>query len=458
MKPTGLKEWASNDNAIIKAPVESYQRAGFPVGQPPADFLNFVFNNLYGWVDYIDSQGSLGTGGMVHQHKTARPRIQLPFTLPAQDKSSSIEVWKRSEVSVGGVGTTEFVGAGRIEGGQSGGNFAYTGGETDLYSYTADNGVVRRGRFTFTGGLMRGPLGSDNAGVFPSAVAAGGSGSEVVLLRNQISSQGLDDVVLEDDHYPPPQEPKVLFSDGTIQNLILRGDDFPNNRSSVVKDIFRDEAGIYLAAANSEADFTAGRCIIWDLKTAYSSASLDEDHGKLEFDDITPVYKEVEVTTGLIYFRLIKSYSGSVEPAGSRTTSFSWTNAPSFGFSSYAYNPTDKTVKIILTGSVTATSFALFRIWVTYQDTEYFSASATDAVFDSSEKSFTWENVQNDPLQPPYGAVNFSFRAAGAGLPAFSFTKLNSGFSIEAYGGEDYLYVESGVSNDDLLFIRRVGT
>lgn len=64
LKPGTLPQWATTGGTTVE-PSGGQKAAGFAVGtKPPARWVNWLFNNLYTWIQYIDApQGSAGTTG-----------------------------------------------------------------------------------------------------------------------------------------------------------------------------------------------------------------------------------------------------------------------------------------------------------------------------------------------------------------------------------------------------------
>ena len=83
------------------------------------------------------------------------------------------------------------------------------------------------------------------------------------------------------------------------------------------------------------------------------------------------------------------------------------------------------------------------------------SLLASDATFDSTNKTFTWSNISEDPF-PSGGTVTFVFQESGSGLAAYGFAIINSGLTIETYGNKDYLHIGSAanVANGDTLLVQ----
>ena len=102
-RPTTPKLWASDPAAISNEPPLSYRQAGFSAAQPPADYMNWALQNIYQWIDYFDGAGVGGGGGLTITFDSSRPRIQLPFALPADNQLAAIEVFKRETAAVGGI-------------------------------------------------------------------------------------------------------------------------------------------------------------------------------------------------------------------------------------------------------------------------------------------------------------------------------------------------------------------
>ena len=103
-RPQTIKEWATNSDSIIHEPAESFKKKGFPVFEPPLDFFNWILNNIYKWIDYIESLvGSRGT--LRYFHSSSVPRIQLPYDFKPENKLAQIEVLKKENTDVSGVGS-----------------------------------------------------------------------------------------------------------------------------------------------------------------------------------------------------------------------------------------------------------------------------------------------------------------------------------------------------------------
>ena len=116
-RPTTPSLWASESTAISNEPALGYKQTGFPVSQPPVDYMNWALQNIYQWIDYFDGAGVGGGGGLTITFDSSRPRIQLPFALPADNQLAAIEVFKRETAAVGGISSSVHSASGAVEAG-----------------------------------------------------------------------------------------------------------------------------------------------------------------------------------------------------------------------------------------------------------------------------------------------------------------------------------------------------
>ena len=435
-RPTTPKIWANSGQAIINEPAQGYRQTGFPVSQPPADFLNWVLNNLYQWTDYFDTNIG-GRGGLTITFMTARPRIQLPFSLPAGDnKLDSIDVFKRGESSLGGVSTSANSGTGTVS--------APTTASAAI-TYGVDGRSARVGNRSFT---VR-PAGELSGNELPTASGGGYSFPEINLWTDR-------------NWYSLRIQSASMNSSGTITSMSLE-----SAESGIASDTYSSGTlasvgrtlmnNTWLIGAPSQSDIAAGRCKVWTFSSAtrFSSGSNSVSGGLSS--TVSPIYDNTPLS-GIRYWVFASSYNNNSRAARGSETSGSITIAGvTYNVASYSYNPGTNAIHLTLTGSAAADAFHTFKIKSGTQDLiTLLSANAAYSTppDESTHRQFLWSNIASDPITSA-GTYTFEFLSSGSGLPAYSFTRLTTGMAIETYGGSDYLYISAGVANNDVLFIRR---
>ena len=440
-KPTQIREWATGSTALIQEPADSYKRIGFPVSQPPVNFFNWIFNNIYKWIAFFNESISSG-GFLYHIHQTARSRIQVPFTLPETNKISSLQILKREEALVGGVSNTAYSGTGAVTAG--------TGGSQGLTFLTTPD---LTNDYYGTIGLASGLNISSNTISAESFVTRegvlGGSG----FAYNTRDENGNLFIINGIE--------RGRFVAEILSNGNARSFQFPTGAGvgdteseRIIQSFNNTNPNIYMLAGNSASEVSLGKCIIWDV-TAYDEIYLFE----AVYFNRTPVYKNIDPSIDMNHWRLIRSYTASLVggTGSSVSTEITLDNSSPFNLANYAYNPSAQTIIVTLSGTVSATAFHTLVIRQGGQD--IISLLASNATYDTTAMSFTWSGINSDPLLAG-GSSTFSFQTSGSGLPAYNFIVVSTGLSVETYGSSDYLNIEtgSGIVNNDVILIRKVGS
>ena len=192
---------------------------------------------------------------------------------------------------------------------------------------------------------------------------------------------------------------------------------------------------------------------VYFINSIYTLRSRVIPAGDNLVDSIAPVYNKLSNPQNIGYIGLIESYTENV--LGSRGGASVLSGSGGFNLGSYVYNPDDDTLKIVLTGTVAANSFAVLRIQQGGSDVV--SLNSSDATYNATEKSFTWASISSDPVASA-GTYKFIFNTAGSGIATFEFRKLaKENFEIDTYNNKNYLRILAGanVSNGDSLLVTK---
>ena len=258
-KPTQIKEWATNNTALKTEPANSFKKTGFPVSQPPVNFVNWVLFNIYKWIDYFDSNisGTGGQGGFTYTHNSTTPRIELPFVLSSGTNAlTQIEVLKKKTASVGGVSVTPNSGTGTVD-----------AGTTSLGSPSA---------LTYNSGPFTAPNNETVNGT--------GASFSISLRIITVSGEQYIDTNNTDIIYRWPNSPEVLsavetdndilsfrlsyytmkISDGSFIDLTIT----TRGSALTLLPYILSNNTLYLIGANSESEMSSGNCIIWQLPSS----------------------------------------------------------------------------------------------------------------------------------------------------------------------------------------------
>ena len=438
-KPTSLAEWATMMQALVSEPPDSFKQLGFTTSQPTVNHFNWVFKNLYEWVCFLDSQA--GGGFLYHEHDTSRPRIHIPFSLPASGKLSNLEVLKKTNGSVAGVSATAYAGTASVMAGDEGQEeLTFVAGRTAAGNYGGYNAASGLLYQTFSPGsaFVEGVLNGQNVlrGFFnqidgsSSPFQAEGNFQRAGFNFNQ-SNDGLE---VSTGNLISPNFHATIFS----------SDDDDNFWSNILA-----TNQVFLIAGNSAQGVARGECVIWNLNSASDINNVSS---------LSPVYKNIEITTSLTHWRAVKSYNASLADAegSALATALNLDNTSPFNMASYAYDPGNQEIKIVLSGTVSQTAFHTLSIRQGGEDVLNLLASA--ATYDNTAKSFTWDSIASDPLLAG-GSTEFLFRTSGSGLNVIDFNPVPvAGLAIETYDGKDYLHISAGVSNGEAILIRKVSS
>ena len=444
-KPTSLAEWATMMQALVSEPPDSFKQLGFTTSQPTVNHFNWVFKNLYEWVCFLDSQA--GGGFLYHEHDTSRPRIHIPFSLPSSGKLANLEVLKKTNGSVAGVSATAYAGTASVMAGDEGQEeLTFVAGRTAAGNYGGFNsasGLLYRNFLIPSSDL---PL---VEGTRSGAKIIKGQGSTIDFDEDEGRGSGIFEL-------SGTRERAVFWlggveiSTGRMVNgtLFAATNESGGNQNNFWSEVFASNQ-VYVIAANSAQGLAEGNCVIWDLNSVGSSQSGF---------NLSPVYKNIDITTNLTYWRTVKSYNSELEDAegSALATALSLDNSSPFDMASYAYDPDNQEIKIVLSGTVSQTAFHTLSIRQGGEDVLNLLASA--ATYDNTAKSFTWDSIASDPLLAG-GSTEFLFRTSGSGLNVIDFNPVPvAGLAIETYDGKDYLHISAGVSNGEAILIRKVSS
>ncbi len=498
-KPSSIKEWATSESALIQEPNDAQKRTGFGVEQPSVNVFNWVLNNVYRWIDYLDgdddTSSSTGTSSFTHEHKTARPRIQLPFSFSSlTSKLEQIEVFKRSESSVGGIGGTNYEGTEGVTytpPSQTPSSLSYTTKSLDLSGYNLSSESVSN-TYLMSSGFADG----DGRGLNISLVAS---------LQNAGSDVGYGSF-FSDNFYASPADGACVFflitveavrhraahgvrtfntpafstpsqissADGgaseVFANVIYFGflgigidgrlhyatitvdDDIGSSdsvRNQIIAEEFNGQNDIFLIMGNSASGISNGECIVWDV----SQYSKILGGGDPAYEDRTPVYKNLTPSVNMTRYQIANSYTASGEdiPASiDLDDPLALSGTPSYSLTSLSYTGT--TLSLSMTGTpLAATTFHSLRIQ--RNNVDVFSGLFSEATFATGTYSFT---TATNPLAAT-GNYKFIFSTAGSGVAAFVWTQLETGLAVENYGetNVDFLNISTGVDNDQVILVRK---
>ena len=456
-RPPNLKKWATDENSLVVEPSNSFKRLGFLVSSPAVNFFNWLYKRLFDWIDFFEN-GSRNSSFIYHQYRSARPNVELPFALPATNKLQALEVLKRTEESVGGVSETNYSGSGSVTAATS------TEGRAGRLTYTASqtgsslNGVVSDSPWSYGQGIASVEADRDDgvsAHVFGPSVSPSSR-------RNTNPTPALL-VSRRRRHYMYPVSLRVETSTGNMLLLNFRlwreggwqdSSDRRDTRSvrEALGSALLTRERPYLVIGENLSEIARANCILWRVQSSDYSGLFYET----EASNVAPIHKGVDVSTRLTFMKLLNSYQLTVSTPSSQSgsslaTQIALNNSSPFNQESYAYDPAADTIKIKLSGTVSATAFHTLNI--IKDGTTVLSLLASNATYDATEKTFTWTS-SNDPLSAG-GTTTFSYFLPGSGLNVYSFVVVTSGLSVTTQGNKDYLRISSGFSNNDVLLVRR---
>ena len=465
-RPTNTPEWASAGTAQVSEPSLSFKQSGFTEDQPSNDHLNWAIQNLYQWYSFFD-QNIGGGGGITLSFNADRPRIQLPFEIDTDidPPINAIDVFKRGESRVGGISDRFFSASGAVTGPSEEGSSSATTYGTDSRLMTYHNrGGPRRI-------YCRG-------GPYPSQLISRYQGGWRLYNPSRLDSYSFPQWTFPGiQSYANFHPSQSIWQDNTFRmsivtrtyltinsNLQISGGEIiastggsislvPSDFSAQISTVLNNT---WLIAAATQSDISAGRCVVWSFSGFVVDPEVPGDwdrNAELPSGGIAPVYSNAAVAS-LRNWYFVSSFSQTPSAAtGSARASAlpALSGSPGYGMASYAYDPAANTVTVVMSGTVTGSSFHTFKIKSGTQDlTTLLSANA---VFTAGTKTFVWSNIATDPISSA-GTYTFEFAGTGTGLPAYSFTRLTSGLAIETYGGARYLHISSGAATGDVLFIR----
>ena len=289
-RPQTIKEWATSPDSRIHEPTESLKKKGFPVFEPPLDFFNWVLNNIYKWIDYIeDLIGARGTLRFFHSSTT--PRTQLPYELKPENKLSQIEVLKRENVLIGGVAASSNSGSVDVEGGQvSEGGLTYVGGNTVERSYNPS--LSFSGKLSYEKGTIRFLKNPDDDFL--------NRGTTRALFRGSSGDfDSRDRLVIE--------LMKIRITNGELVEGSFHASLGVNRNDDTWRRVLRNNQ-IFLIVSLNETKALASECVIWNL-----SELNDIRDDRVETINLIPKYKNLDLSLlnrdTDYYARVVKSYN-----------------------------------------------------------------------------------------------------------------------------------------------------
>ena len=193
---------------------------------------------------------------------------------------------------------------------------------------------------------------------------------------------------------------------------------------------------------------------IYDISSPTEAVEVDYDEW---YEDISSAYNGLSSTlpTGLRYFRSATNFTRITAQAGSTTVrggSVDITNAAGFDITSYTYDAARNRVVLVLSGTVTKTSFHTFKIRNSDGD-DVFSRTAASSSFGS--RTFTWTGVNSNPTAAT-GTYMFLFETAGSGRAAFIWTNVAaSNYDIRKFSNKNFVEINSGVNDNQEILIQQ---
>ena len=259
--PTEEAGFATEPNAIVSqkgVALDSTLARGFTPTQPVVGDFNYILRNIYDWTQYLNSQ--VGQGSMfTHTYKTATKLIQIPFDLAGTtqaERTGNIEVLKRGDIMVGA-----------SDSGNTGVQTVTLGGGTGGFSLSVGSNIYSRSSLTIRPNSFTRP----NNFLRLSASSPFFRDPQATQIYEALSQTGTNIFALSGtdatgtvgyiDNIAINSVSKYL--EGLTLNAGLGNSFF--NRFFYKKSLGRVSSTIYLVAAESEAEATAGRCIIYPL-------------------------------------------------------------------------------------------------------------------------------------------------------------------------------------------------
>ena len=299
-RPPNIKPWATDADALVNEPSDTRKAAGFSTAQPSVNHFNWLFKRLFEWFEYLDENIDVG-GYIYYVHSTARPRFELPFTLPATNQLQSIEVLREVAGTIGSAGGTTWSGSGSVTAGVSGeAGFTFVANQTKAAFNTAASVTLSYvARYTiasqyiwFNSGRNQLTWGSNRPSRYP--LFTGSAATDNLTMNSMVVD------------VPSGNLRRITFNNNTARQTTL------------FRNIFQYEQPYIVAAAN-EAEMNAGNCIIWRLNRTHLPGT-NVDYLTL---NVAPVYKNMDVSLldAGAFFGVVQSYS---QRAG-RTTSLTFT-------------------------------------------------------------------------------------------------------------------------------------
>ena len=451
-RPQTIKEWATSSTAEIAEPSENFKKLGFGITQPSVRFFNWVLNNIYQWISYFED-GIASEGGFNHTHKTARPRIQLPFSFREENKLSQIEVFKKETKTLSGVGNSNTGNANITGGREEEGSLTYVAGNSNAVSGAIYSGVYEYGMVNFSGKYYRKDYRDDGHII---RIRSNDFNLEAVdlnglLFKRQGVSAGfyIPYLVFNIDGMITYFDISVINEDGTFPNF--------DNQEDYGFDELVEDNDIFLIGYNSRIGVATNQVVIWRIDNSNPGVDDWTDTGGpgglfrgSVSGNLRPEFININMDT-MDAVLVAKSYTERKRGFVGSSSGQATISDVAWNLESYQYDIENRKVKIEITP--TQTNKSLFHTFKIRQGgVDMLSLNSSDAEFASGQ--WAW-NVPSDPITET-GTYEFVFQTGGADISVHAFTKVRSGLSLDTYDGVDYLHVSSGVSNNQQLFIRKI--
>ena len=254
-KPT-VKSFATADTASIRKPADGFLRRGFQLTQMPVNFFNWIFNNIYRWIQYFDENlGIQASFQHTYTSDAKTHRVSLPFTLADdQNIADQITVYKRSEGTIAGVGANEWRALNQ--------NVTETSRSITLSSNTLRHPTITIApeKNTYTNTIFDlNPLGNSynlktDLAPRPNAFRLGTIGD---------NPKPADNITISNMEYSLPSANlnNLMFDVGQIEDIL--NNIFLSSFLNISSNSF------YIALANTEDDVENGNCILYDLGSSF---------------------------------------------------------------------------------------------------------------------------------------------------------------------------------------------